>query len=57
MQKENTRRAKAAKIGYQAMVRKYPLEIRREWAKKGAQKLNIIITREIRSAGGKAQQN
>ena len=55
MKSKNRKRVRVAQIGYQAMVKKYPLKIRREWAKKGAQKLNTLVTFTSRSLGGKKQ--
>lgn len=38
------------------MTAKYPEYVRRTWASKGARRLNTLITRDVRSKGGKAQQ-
>lgn len=50
------KRAEAARLGYAAMITKYPEYVRRTWASKGAKRLNAMITNDVRSRGGKAQQ-
>ncbi len=48
-------KSEAGKLGRAAVNTKYPLEIRLQWSRKGAQVLNSILLNETRVLGGKMQ--
>ena len=48
-------KSEVGKLGRAAVNAKYPLEIRLQWSRKGAQVLNSTLPNEVRVLGGKLQ--